>query len=78
MVRFPIIECILATGGLNASSAVALGSVAQFRIMGGAVGLAVVTTVFNGHVRPALAGLLGREQAEALLKSAEAVKSLAP
>lgn len=77
MVRFPTIEFI-APGELIASSATALGAAIQFRIMGGAVGLAVVTTVFNSHVRPTLAGFLSREQAEALLKSADAVKMLAP
>lgn len=46
--------------------------------MGGAIGLAVVTTVFNTQVRPELAGFLSREQAEALLRSAEAIKAFPP
>lgn len=46
--------------------------------MGGAIGLAIVTTVFNTKVRPQLADFLSREQAEALLRSAEAIKLFAP
>ena len=69
---------VFALRELTPSSAVAMGSIAQFRVMGGAVGLAVVTTVFNSNVRPALADLLSREQVETLLRSAGAVKSFAP
>lgn len=37
--------------------AVAMGAANQFRIMGGAIGLAIVTSVFNGYVRSQFARL---------------------
>lgn len=63
---------------LIASSAVAMSSISQFRVMGDAVSLAVATTVLNSHVRPALAYFLSHEQVECLLRSAGTVSSFAP
>jgi hypothetical protein len=55
-----------------------MGSIAQFRVLGGAIGLAIVTTVLNGFVRPRLAAYMSREQIDVLLQSAEAVTTFTP
>ncbi|KAI1254222.1 hypothetical protein MGN70_004618 [Eutypa lata] len=49
--------------------AVAMGTVTQFRIMGGAIGLAIVTTAFNGLVTGRLGEQLTQGQLAALLQS---------
>ncbi|KAF2179434.1 MFS general substrate transporter [Zopfia rhizophila CBS 207.26] len=58
--------------------AVAMGSIAQFRIMGGAIGLSIVHTAMNGFVKSRLLHLFTNEQFKAIMNSAEAVKSLEP
>lgn len=63
---------------IDRASAVALGTVAQFRVMGGAIGLAIVTAVFNSHVRSSLRAVLSAEQIAALLQSSSAVVDLPP
>lgn len=55
-----------------------MGSIAQFRVLGGAVGLAVVTTVLNNFVRPRLVEFSSEGSITALLQSAEAIGSFAP
>ncbi|KAL8786452.1 MAG: hypothetical protein Q9213_002768 [Squamulea squamosa] len=56
--------------------AVAMSSVAQFRVMGGVIGLAIVTAALNGLVRSKLQNLLSPQQIEELLRSAGAVSSM--
>lgn len=46
-----------------------MGSIGQFRVMGGVIGLAIITTVFNGLVRSQLSDLLSGSELETLLKS---------
>ncbi|KAI4089058.1 MAG: hypothetical protein LQ344_005629 [Seirophora lacunosa] len=55
--------------------AVAMSSVAQFRVMGGVIGLAIVTAALNGLVRSKLRGILSHAQIEELLRSAAAIAS---
>lgn len=55
-----------------------MGSVAQFRVMGGAITLAIVTTAFNGSVRSRLSHTITDAQINNLLSSALAVESFAP
>lgn len=59
-------------------TAVATAAVIQFRLMGGAVGLAIVTTVFNGEVRPKLENILSLAQLRALLQSTAVIQSFQP
>ncbi|KAJ2971514.1 hypothetical protein NUW58_g9397 [Xylaria curta] len=47
--------------------AVAMGSVAQFRVMGGAIGLAIITAAFNGLVMQRLSNFLSNDQLSELL-----------
>lgn len=56
--------------------AVAMGSIAQFRVMGGVIGLAIVTTVFNGYVRSKLGQILSASQVNDLLKAANSISAL--
>ncbi|KAG8157943.1 hypothetical protein KVR01_012215 [Diaporthe batatas] len=57
--------------------AVALGSVGQFRVMGGVIGLAIITSAFNGLVRGQLNDLIPASELETLLKSPETISSFA-
>ena len=50
----------------------------QFRTMGGAIGLAIVTTVINGYIRNRLAGVLPPDQISALLQTTETLTALPP
>lgn len=59
-------------------TAVATAAVIQFRLMGGAIGLAIVTTVFNGVVRPRLEHLLSLAQLGALLRSTAVIENFQP
>lgn len=52
-----------------------MSSVAQFRVMGGVIGLAIVTAALNGLVRSKLRGILSYAQIEELLRSAAAIAS---
>lgn len=56
--------------------AVAMGSVAQFRVMGGAIGLAMLTTASNGFVRRQLSDALTAEQLSQLLQYPESMSAL--
>ncbi|KAE8163989.1 MFS general substrate transporter [Aspergillus tamarii] len=58
--------------------AVAMGAVAQFRVMGGSIFLAIVTSVSNGFIRSHLRGLLDDDQLHSVLHSAAAVPMLPP
>jgi hypothetical protein len=53
-----------------------MGSVAQFRVMGGAIGLAILTTAFNGFVRGRLSNTLTTEQLSQLLRYPESMSVL--
>jgi hypothetical protein len=55
-----------------------MGSVAQFRVMGGAIGLAIVTTIFNGYIRTQLRDILSSEQVEAIVQYPASIASLSP
>ncbi len=58
--------------------AVAMGSVTQFRMMGGAVTLSIINTARNAYLRSNLKELLTSEQINALLEFAPASKTLDP
>ncbi|OGM40588.1 hypothetical protein ABOM_010663 [Aspergillus bombycis] len=58
--------------------AVAMGAVAQFRVMGGSIFLAIATSVSNGFIRSHLRGLLDDGQLPSVLYSAAAVPMLPP
>ena len=55
-----------------------MSAMIQFRTMGGAIGLAIVTTVINSYVRNHLAGVLQLEQIDALLQTTDAFAALPP
>lgn len=61
---------------LTGREAVAMGSLAQFRVMGGAIGLAIVTTAFNSLTTSHLRGLLAPDELAALLHSPATITSL--
>lgn len=49
--------------------AVAIGAITQFRIMGGAMGLAIATAIQHGYLRSHLSRFLGGDVVEAMLSS---------
>lgn len=53
-----------------------MGSVAQFRVMGGVIGLAIVIAVFNNTIKSNLAQDLSPDQVHSLLQAASSVTSL--
>ena len=55
-----------------------MGAITQFRIMGGAIGLAVATNVLNTHVRSNLSGIVTSQLVTRLLQSTEEIKTLDP
>lgn len=59
-----------------ALKAVAMGSVAQFRVMGGVIGLAIVTAVFNSLVKSKLGRFMSPDQINDLLKATGSITSL--
>ena len=50
----------------------------QFRTLGGAVGLAIVTTVMNSYIKGHLADVLSPDQVDSVLKSTENIAKLPP
>lgn len=60
------------------SSAVAMGAVTQFRIMGGALGLAIATNVLNTYVKSHLSASIAPQQVSTILSSAEEINVLDP
>lgn len=55
-----------------------MSAMLQFRTMGGAIGLAIVTTLLNSYIKSHLSGFLSPEQINALLKTTQAFKALPP
>ncbi|TRX97449.1 hypothetical protein FHL15_001727 [Xylaria flabelliformis] len=54
------------------------GAITQFRVMGGAIGLAIVTAVFNSLVRGQLGGQLSSAELNALLTSPATITTFPP
>ena len=55
-----------------------MSAMVQFRTMGGAIGLATATGVLNSYIRTHLAQILSPGQINALLRTADAFRELAP
>jgi hypothetical protein len=55
----------------------AMGAVTQFRYLGGALGIGVVTTALNSYVKQNLTGFLSSEDIAAVLQSSKAIAALA-
>lgn len=60
------------------SIAVAMGSIDQFRGMGGVIGIAIATNLLNSLARSKLAGFLSQAHIEILLQSAKSLSLLSP
>jgi hypothetical protein len=59
-------------------TAVAMGAIVQFRMMGGAIGLAVATCIFNGYTKSILSSALSPAQLRSVLQTAQAIETLPP
>lgn len=60
---------------IDTSSAVSMAAVAQFRVLGGLVGLAIVTSVMNRWIASPLLEVLSPDQAQATLETTAALNS---
>ncbi|KAL9609135.1 MAG: hypothetical protein Q9167_006079 [Letrouitia subvulpina] len=58
--------------------AVATGAVIQFRFLGGAIGLSIVSSVLNGMLKSQLRGVLPARELAALLESTEVISTFTP
>lgn len=56
--------------------AVAMGAIAQFRVMGGSIGLAIATAIQHSYIRSHLRQFLTGNVVETLLQSASAISTL--
>ncbi|RAH48304.1 MFS general substrate transporter [Aspergillus brunneoviolaceus CBS 621.78] len=57
-------------------SAVAMGAIAQFRVMGGCIGISILTAVANGYLQSHLKHSLEAAQMQSILNSAEVLSAL--
>ena len=55
-----------------------MSAMLQFRTMGGAIGLAIVTTMLNSYIKSHLSTFLSPQEINELLKSTQAFKALPP
>lgn len=55
-----------------------MSAVLQCRTMGGAIGLAIVTTVLNSYLKSHMSRVLSPEEINALLKTTQAFTALPP
>lgn len=55
-----------------------MGTVAQFRVMGGVICLAIATTVFNSYIRSNLGAYLTPDQISAVLESVQTISTFPP
>ena len=53
-----------------------MGSIAQFRVIGGVIGLAIVTSCFNGFVKSRLGASLSPDQIDDLLETPSGIMQL--
>lgn len=53
-----------------------MGAVAQFRVMGGCIGIAIVTAVANGYLQSNLSLFLKADEVDTILRSAEMLGTL--
>ncbi|KAI0532823.1 putative multidrug resistance protein fnx1 [Xylaria digitata] len=65
-INFSLLFILIPFVNEKRDNATALGAGSQFRFMGGAIVLAVSTSVFNGYVRPRLESQLGISDADTL------------
>ena len=55
-----------------------MSAMIQFRTMGGAIALAIVTAVINSYIRNRLAGILPPDEIDALLRTTDTFVKLPP
>ncbi|KAL3434227.1 hypothetical protein BDV09DRAFT_196024 [Aspergillus tetrazonus] len=60
----------------NRDNAVAMGAVAQIRVMGGCIGIAIATAVADGYLQSHLQQVLRLEELPAVLQSAAELSAL--
>lgn len=53
-----------------------MGAIAQFRVMGGSIGLAIITAIHNSYLRSHLTRFLGHDGTEAVLRSTGVITTL--
>jgi hypothetical protein len=60
------------------TAAVGMGSIGQFKYLGGAIGIAICTNILNKHIIKSLSNLLSPAQLVALLQSTQILGDFTP
>lgn len=60
------------------STAVATGAIVQFRFLGGAIGLAIGSSIMNSYLKVNLASILSPSELASLLQSIEVLTTFGP
>ncbi|KAJ5390077.1 MFS general substrate transporter [Penicillium cataractarum] len=75
-ISIPILTLMTPFSTEKRDHAVAMGAIAQFRVMGGSIGLAIATAIQHSYIRSHLRQFLAGNVVEALLQSASAISTL--
>ncbi|PYI00240.1 MFS general substrate transporter [Aspergillus sclerotiicarbonarius CBS 121057] len=75
-INIPLLTLMTPYSTEKRDHAVAMGAIAQFRVMGGCIGLAIVTTIHNSYLRSHLTPFLGADLTGAVLQSTGVIATL--
>jgi hypothetical protein len=75
-ISIPLLTLMTPFATEKRDHAVAMGAIAQFRILGGCIGLAIITAVQHSYLRSHLADFLSGDVVEALLQSSSVISTL--
>ncbi|KAJ6007267.1 MFS general substrate transporter [Penicillium herquei] len=75
-INIPLLSLMTPFATEKRDHAVAMGAIAQFRIMGGAIGLAIATAIQHSYLRSHLSQFLTSDVIESILQSTSAISTL--
>ncbi|RAH86595.1 MFS general substrate transporter, partial [Aspergillus japonicus CBS 114.51] len=75
-INIPLLTLMTPYATEKRDHAVAMGAIAQLRVMGGCIGLAIITTIHNSYLRSHLTQSLGADVTEKVLQSTGVIATL--